>query len=129
MRNYEILAAAGTACRRTVADALSVLESQAAFGDDDTAQIRYCRRRRPDHGLHAARAALHRSLAAIGHSGAFREIGRCEANSAQLPTADTTMHLFITSAGCNKAILRYTPTASRTCFTLSRGWIMSKWRL
>jgi hypothetical protein len=40
MRNYEILDLDRPRDRRTIADALAVLESQAAFGDDDTAEIR-----------------------------------------------------------------------------------------
>jgi hypothetical protein len=40
MRSYEILAQASQSSRRTIADALAVLEAEAAFGEDDTAQIR-----------------------------------------------------------------------------------------
>ena len=40
MRNYEILDLDRLRNRRTIADALAVLESQAAFGEDDTAEIR-----------------------------------------------------------------------------------------
>jgi len=40
MRSYEILEQASQSSRRTIADALAVLETEAAFGEDDTAQIR-----------------------------------------------------------------------------------------
>jgi hypothetical protein len=40
MRSYEILGQASQSSRRTIADALAVLETEAAFGEDDTAQIR-----------------------------------------------------------------------------------------
>src|SRR5271166_2934284 len=40
MRSYEILAQASQSSRRTIADALAILETEAAFGEDDTAQIR-----------------------------------------------------------------------------------------
>lgn len=40
MTNYEILDLDGLRKRRTVADAIAVLQSGATFGDDDTAQIR-----------------------------------------------------------------------------------------
>ena len=40
MRSYEILGQASQSSRRTIADALAVLEAEAAFGEDDTAQIR-----------------------------------------------------------------------------------------
>jgi len=40
MRSYEILEQASQSSRRTIANALAVLETEAAFGEDDTAQIR-----------------------------------------------------------------------------------------
>lgn len=40
MRSYEILGQASQSSPRTIVDALAVLEKEAAFGEDDTAQIR-----------------------------------------------------------------------------------------
>jgi hypothetical protein len=84
MRNYEILATAGTACRRTVADALSVLESQApsetttppkSATADDAARTMACT-------LPAQRyTEVSQRSVTQGH---LSEIGRCEVKSASI---------------------------------------------